>query len=232
MSELLDESADASELYNESTNHQSSPMDMIRQLVNAYPDVLKLRNHSGEARLHVACKCVIGGGTLEFIQYLVEQWPESVKTTTNYGWLPLHTACFFACFFGAPLAVIQYLVEQWPESVKTTVRNTGRLPLHMFCENGKAPLPVLQYLVQQWPEAVKISDKHTGSLPLHVACANEKVTLEVVQYLVQQWPESVKQRNSHGGTPLNVAIGRQSQLAAPDMVAVHWLNLPRRDRFN
>jgi ankyrin repeat protein len=53
-----------------------APLDVIKFLVEQWPDAVKETNQNGFLPLHIACS---NKAPLEVIQFLVEQWPDAVK---------------------------------------------------------------------------------------------------------------------------------------------------------
>jgi ankyrin repeat protein len=203
-------------------------VDVVKYLLELYPESVEEGNQRGYLPLHVACW---GGAPLQVVQYLYERTPKLVRDQERYGgeerrtpwlWTPLHHACRGG---GSPLEVIQYLVEKCHESVThSPLANPDSFPLHLACEKG-APNGVINCLVTQWPVVVKVCD-NTGCLPLlHKACYYVKQTLQLedIQCLVEQWPESLKHRDLlNGATPLHYACGKKTAPGVIQYMLEKW----------
>ena len=191
-------------------------VDVIKYLIEIYPESVEEGNQKGDLPLHVACW---GGAPLQVVQYLYKKTPKSVRDQERYGgklwtpglWTPLHHACNGG---GSPLEVIRYLVGKCRESVtRAPLADPNCFPLHLACEKG-AQTGVIPYLVEQWPDVVRLRDSQ-GCLPLHNACyyVEQTLQLEDIQSLVEEWPDSVKHRSRvNGATPLHYACGKKTDI--------------------
>ena len=196
-------------------------VDVVKYLIELYPESVKERTEYGNLPLHAACW---GGAPLQVVKYLYEQTPESVVRDNTFGTSsPLRQAC---CGRGvSPVEVIRFLVEKWPESVKDASgdwQNPNYFPLHLACERG-AQYGDIPYLVEQWPEAVRLPDK-MGHLPLHKVClAPTPVRLEDIKCLVKQWPESIGKKDRRcGATPLHYLCSREPSVGVIRYLMEQW----------
>jgi len=136
-------------------------LQVLRLLVNAWSEAVRVQDVNGFLPLHFACqngtvmsdtgetRCFLGE-----IKLLVEAWPASLQSKTKRGMLPLHWACFDPM---SSTDVIRYLVESYPAAVFMQ-DHRGRLPLHLACAEatGSPPLEAIQCLVRAWPESVNM----------------------------------------------------------------------------
>jgi ankyrin repeat protein len=181
--------------------YSQAPLEVVRYLVQEYPESLRVPNDDGYPPLHFACTFK---APLEVVRYLVQEYPKSLQVRNNFGNILLHIACSYE----APLEVVRYLVQEYPEALEVT-GNDGYLPLHFACYS-QAPLEVVQYLVQEYPESLQVSN-NDGKIPLHIACYC-KAPLEVVRYLVQKYPESLGVAGIDGKLPLHIACYSQAPM--------------------
>ena len=127
--------------------------ELIRVLVEAYPDALKEKYGNGSLPLHSACG---SNAPFDVIKLLIDVYPDAVKEKNNFGYLPLHSACGSNAFFGVRFAicfdVIKLLIDVYPSSVKEKDMN-GYLPLHSAC-NSNATYDVIKLLIDVYPDAV------------------------------------------------------------------------------
>jgi hypothetical protein len=89
-------------------------LDVVRYLVQEYPESLQVTNNGGWLPLHFAFERGMLA-PLDVVQYLVQKYPD----------LHIHQACSNM----AALDIVRYLVQEYPESLKVT-DNDGDLPLH------------------------------------------------------------------------------------------------------
>jgi len=172
-------------------NNDTVDVEIIRYLVNAWPESIMSQIEEDTVAIHWACKnCV----PFSVIRFLAEEWPESVRMNGYYG-LPLHRTCAQPRHKVAIL-IVKYLIQQWPDSVKVRDRH-GVLPLHEACRIYEPDAELIALLIETWPEGVRIA-LPDGQLPLHLACRNH-ASLDVLQLLVETWPDAVLVRDETSG---------------------------------
>lgn len=96
-------------------------VDIIRFLLEQYPDAARALCTSNRTPLHFAC---YNNVSLQVVRLLVEAHPQAVQVTDVDGNTPLRYACSHA-----PLDVIQYLVAQQPWVCLLQNNRGGDLPL-------------------------------------------------------------------------------------------------------
>jgi len=114
---------------------EQASLAVLKLLVQAWPEAVKLPNENRFLPLHYACLEVVsdanqGGGwgkrSLEKIEYLIQTAPDTVKMLEQQsGMLPLHCACLDQI---ASMDGIHFLVESYPKAV-TVKDKKGWLPL-------------------------------------------------------------------------------------------------------
>jgi hypothetical protein len=175
--------------------YNNASFEIIKLLVDAYPNSVKGTTDGGKIALHYSC---VANAPFQVIKYLLDIYPEGAKIgcrrikyyeTIGY---PLH----FACDGNASLEIISYLVEMYPDALKALDGRYGFLPLHYSCSKN-APINVIKYLIDAFPDGVKTSTyQRLGSLlPLHIACRS-KSSIEIIKLLITLYPEGLKQRST------------------------------------
>jgi len=96
--------------------------DLVRLLVEFYPDAVSIQDDDGYLPLHLAvCNVEKTSSGLSVVQFLVEMHPESVITETNEGQLPLHLACQSGCnvskYDDDQLEALKFLVRTFPDAL-------------------------------------------------------------------------------------------------------------------
>uniref|UniRef100_A0A7S4QX19 Uncharacterized protein n=1 Tax=Ditylum brightwellii TaxID=49249 RepID=A0A7S4QX19_9STRA len=184
---------------------KDSSDDVLRYLLQHFPEGAKSRQMSGETILHSCVKCN-HRHKRERLLFLMDLYPEAIKMKDEKGNLPLHVAAKYSY---SQTNSIQLLLSRFPFGTK--VQNSeGRLPLHLVFdlsysshELEKFLLDIEKQLLSANPGGVKQLDD-SGRLPLHFACKNIK-SVENVQYLVQQYPSSIHVVSPKHGLPIHEA---------------------------
>ena len=199
----------------------NAPLDVVKLLVETYPDAVKENNKREELPLHLACRNNV---PLDVIKLLVESYPDSIKEKNREGQLALHLACnacatieivklliegyldatkeknlyghlplHYACDVNAPIDVIMLLVEAYPDATKEK-DNSDSFPLHHACRNN-APLDVIKQLIKPYPDAIKEKDGSLDCLPLHLACQCN-APIDVIMIFMEAYPDATKEKDS------------------------------------
>jgi len=216
---------------------------VIRLLIQAWPDSVREEDGRGYLPLHYACE---RGCTYDVIQFLVECYPMSLRTRTkHFCTLPLHLALQGELGWGRSKLsweTIRFLVQAWPDAMREKDDLMDYLPLHFAIHFGctdietdlmnrackvKSSLTAIKWLVQVWPNAVRVQDD-VGWLPLHLA-VRFGCTADVVQILVYEWPESCQVPTTNDMLPLHFACSHQSSAVTLFLLdcypqAVHFKN--------
>jgi len=148
-------------------------LDVVRLLVEAWPDSVREKDGEGFFPLHRACD---GGCMDDVIHLLIESWPQAVQIVTNEGGFPLH----YACKGKTSLTIIRLLVRAWPDGVRFP-DETGWLPFHSALMSGCKD-DVIEFLVHSWPKSCRIATNQ-GKLPEN---------LVVMEHRIRAWPESIQ----------------------------------------
>ena len=173
----------------------SNSVDLIRELVNLYPDALKLKNKSLEIPLHV-----LGSNgnpaVPEIVNVFVQAAPETVKEENNEGSFPLHVFASSRNIFDS--SSIATLIDAYPEALRFS--NSDGRPIDIAA--NEACTEVLQSIVERTD-----LDNLDASV-CHSAVSYCK--LEKIHYLYSIKPELLLEK-FEGKTSLHVAIGNHGR---------------------
>eukprot|EP01035_Chromulina_nebulosa_P033834 gene33834-45319_t len=169
----------------------SSSVDVIRQLVNLYPDALKMKNKSGETPLFMI-DLSIDPAAPEMLKYLIDAAPETLQMRNNLGNLPLHE--FASYNLEDSSNIIATLIDAYPEALDIA-NNDGELAIELAAQS--ASTEVFQVIVERTnPNKVNESVMYGA-----VREGNQRN----VEYLHSIKPELLLLK-FRGKTPLHVAI--------------------------
>jgi len=175
-------------------------VDVVKWLVEIYPDAVQVKSNGGWLPLHYACRFQ---ASFPVIKYLIKCYPKALEEETDDCWLPIH----FACRYQGSTEITELLIRKFPESLKAKQLD-GWLPLHVACRH-QAPLSIIKLLVEKYPQAIEVPNRD-GLLPLHYACAG--ASLDVIQFLVKRCPETIQAKTNRGSFPLHLACAWQAPL--------------------
>lgn len=137
-----------------------APLDVIKAIVEAYPDGLSAKETSFKRLpLHVSCQMSEKPAVIE---YLAQQYVSATIEPDVLGRLPIH----YCCSNGAPLDVVKTLLKANSASTLYADYN-GWLPLHVAVHFG-ASTAVVEQLIQACPSSVDHRTKK-GSNALKLA---------------------------------------------------------------
>ena len=68
-----------------------APLEVVRALLDAYPEGAQTTDNDGMLPLHHAA---LNDAPVEVVCALLDAYPQGAQTTKNDGWLPLHDAAF------------------------------------------------------------------------------------------------------------------------------------------
>jgi ankyrin repeat protein len=131
-------------------------LDVVKFLVERWPQGLQVKNSNQETPLHLAAS----NQNADMVRFLVEQWPEAMREVDRGGLTPLHLA---ACRGGA-IEEVRVLMDGWPEAMEE--RNPlGNTPLHLAAGVRRENADVVRFLVERWPQG-KRALNNDGDTPL------------------------------------------------------------------
>ena len=178
---------------------ESSSLNILADLVAAYPEALRHSNNVGYLPIHVAAQ----SKTQQFCKLLIGAFPESVSARNGHDHnnIPIH----YACTKGR-LDVVRYLLEVDREGINARTDN-GKCPIHYAAYFGQSQ--VTSFLINQDPSCVSKTINQNGrrNLPLHVACISQFAEFETVKVLYNAYPEAIYTRNANGRLVTDCAKG-------------------------
>ena len=140
-----------------------------------------------------------------FCKILIDAYPESLRIESGNVWLPIHVACRYGNQVDTA-DIIQYMLELDPELINVEGRR-GYLPIHWAAIKGGTKS--IELLLKYDSDAASMeTDDRSRWLPLHFACSND-TNLSSIQVLYDAYPEAIFARDRAGGTPLDLARGKQ-----------------------
>ena len=163
-------------------------LELAQYLVEKYPDMLAIRNNTGQSPYLVSGF----SGSVEIVKFLISRGCD-VMDKDSKGSTVLHKACHTG-----KLELAQYLVEKYPDMLAIR-NNTGQSPYLVSGFSGSVEL--VKFLISRGCDVMDKDSK--GSTVLHKACGQGK--LELTQYLVEKYPDMLAIRNNTGQSPYHVA---------------------------
>ncbi|XP_062608649.1 putative ankyrin repeat protein RF_0381 [Saccostrea cucullata] len=166
---------------------QDGKTDMVKYLVETYPDLLKEhtdfqgnslfitptvdgKNKLGETILHAACE----NGHYNMGEYLLSKYPQLLDVCSTDGYNVLHAAAL-----GGNVDLFKYLSSKGLNVYCKT--NNGVTVFHMCCDEGREEM--FRYLVNRYPGLTSVID-NKGWTVLHSACWGGNV--EIVSFLIDK----------------------------------------------
>jgi len=204
-----------------------APLDLIENLIQAYPEGVSCEDHDGWIPIH----CASYTGASEIIEALLKVYSSGAQNKDDKGLLPLH----YACMKGVDPKIIELLILSYPAAV-TIKDNAGRLPiyytitkgrsiiafelllntnanvlkitdasnrtlLHQVCMEKRLDGKIILKLLEYYPDSSQIQDED-GNLPIHILCQKKEENLEALEGLLNVFPEGSNVKNNVGNTPL------------------------------
>jgi len=186
--------------YSATNGDETLDLEVVRLLVEAYPEGLWARGDGGCTCLHFTLK-MPSEADIPAIRFLVESYPGGLLEKNNVGLTPFDWACLNPSDNSLP--VIRYLAEAYPHVL---TKEDGRTQLHVLCGGeSEISVPVARLLVEVHPDSVRALDSG-GRTPLNLLCRYaKKEDLPIISLLVDSCPEILKMKDSRGRTPLHTA---------------------------
>jgi hypothetical protein len=161
-------------------------LELIRVLVEAYPEGVQECSRFEYLPLHISCS---NGASAEVLSLLIQYYPDAVKIKDRSGLLPLH----ILCDNNAHIDAIKVLINSHNEGVKE-VDEYGDLPLHYACRRN-ASFEVIKLLIDSYPDGIKIRGKGR-QIPLFWSCGRS-APIDVITLLIHAFPESAEGEEGH-----------------------------------
>ncbi|CAJ1966706.1 unnamed protein product [Cylindrotheca closterium] len=199
------EFVDGKTLLHKCVENYCHEVDLIRELILAYPEALEMTDAMGYLPLHRALKRhrKTHVPSLELIELLVKNAPNTIQAVALDGSLPLHLAAEHNT--RASLEIVRYLVDAFPES---TLRRDyqGLYPLHRALATDRPSAKVVECIASSFPQLLSMED-NGGLLPLHRAL---KDALAFQDKYDSDWNQTIEVLVKLNPMPLrNLAAGEQ-----------------------
>ncbi|KAL3942058.1 MAG: hypothetical protein SGBAC_003686 [Bacillariaceae sp.] len=173
-------------------------VDLIRELINAYPEALEMRDGMGCLPIHRALKRHRKGHVpcLEVIELLVKNAPKTIHARTLDGSLPLHLAAEGNT--RASLEIVRYLDTAHPMNNRCCDYER-RCPLHRALATDRPSATVVEYLASSYLQLLSDEDNE-GLLPLHRALKDasecqekhENDWSQTIEVLIKLYPMALR----------------------------------------
>lgn len=169
-------------------------LDMLEEIVNQKPELVKVRDGKGGTPLHFAAMI----GYLPGVQFLLRNCNDTSALQKNLqGSLPIHLASQ-----SGHIKVIQDLLQKWPDP-KELINREGQNILHVAAKCGRNK--VVKFILKTSSLESLINEKdRNGNTPLHLAAMNWHPM--VVTSLTWDSRVDVKLVNNSCLTALDVAL--------------------------
>ena len=183
-------------------NNKYTTPGIIKLLIDAHPDSVRLVTGNGDTPLHILCDNKSADETklMEILALFLEKYPESVRNTNINGFLPIHLASAVR----SPQFCAK-LIESYPGSERIST-NDGAFPLHCSCMQND--VSTVEYVYNLYPDA--INERAGGEFPITFAIlgaidrSNPVDAADVVQFLLDCDP-NVKLQKAEERSLLQVA---------------------------
>ena len=127
------------------------PLDIVHEMIEIAPNLLRLPNSHGLLPLHIACQH--SSTSVEVIDKLILGAPITVHIGDSFAWLPIHFACANP---DASVDIVNRLLRDANDTVRFK-NNNAQLPIHLACVSG-ASFEVISRLLKDAPETVQDED--------------------------------------------------------------------------
>jgi len=199
-----------------------------KELIDAYPESLRVRTSEGSLPIHKACgihyACSFRSRdraeVVKTIQYMLELYPESIHARDREGCLPIHSAVRGGkSAKGKKAEIVELLLMHDSETASQKTTRLGRLPLHLACESYVGRLCVVKALFDVFPEAIRVLDGN-GNTALTLATNRglQSITnfLETQQAYVTQAQDmtAMMTPDESGWLPLHRALKDKAPLGS------------------
>ena len=173
-------------------------VSVLKEILFAYPDAVRVPNKEGKLPLHIGSS----GVSVEKMAAVFSAFPNAISTADRNGWLPI-THAAFAC---KSVEVVEFLHDAYPEAMHRP-HQSGRLPLHyaaVTCYSSK----VMKAILDAYPDGASCFDVNRR-LPLHNLIARcvfmTPARLRCLRLLLEAYPHGASMAGKDGRTPLDLA---------------------------
>lgn len=176
----------------------TSSIAVLKEILFAYPDAVKVPNKEGKLPLHI-CAC---NTDVDKLGTVFSAFPHAISIPDKNGWIPMMHAAY-TC---KSVEVIQFLHESFPDAIRRP-HQSGRLPLHyaaVTCHSSR----VMKFIIDTYPAAASSFDINRR-LPLHNCIARceymNPSRLRCLRLLLEAYPLGVNMAGKDERTPLDLA---------------------------
>jgi len=195
---------------------------VMRLLVEAYPDGLRVADRDGDVPLGIMVK--YGRTSIEAFRYVLGVDTEALDevviggssqtshasdsgsntTVPSSGDTLLHSAVTMSPH-SMTEDMIRAILDVRPTLAKIA-NGRGQLPLHSALDHYGATESIVTMLLEAYPEAVKEKDEMGERLPLHYACKEGVAHAGVVELLIEAYPDGLLVSDASNALPLHLAL--------------------------
>jgi ankyrin repeat protein len=169
----------------------TSCVDVLKEILFASPDSVRIINKNGQLPFHLACS----GNDVNKLKILLAAYPQAINIPINNNnsndLYPLQQAAFST----KSIDVIKFLYEVYPEGI-IKPNKTGRIALHYAVVKCNEPV-IIEFLIEKYKNGAQTFDLNKR-LPLHVLIARceymDKNRIEVLKILLNAYPHGVTMR--------------------------------------
>jgi ankyrin repeat protein len=137
---------------------KTTPMDILRQLIEVHPDALVAQDNDGYTPLHCLCRLQDGHTTLDELRLFIQKNPVALQMRDQKGRRALQVTCEKG---GMDLSLILELAQCSAEALVEQGSN-GNTPLHWLCYHGRLTKEGLEALVE-YNEELPFYSEQCGS---------------------------------------------------------------------
>ena len=213
-------------------NNKAVTLDLVKILVNAWPECIFCKDDDDLTALHRLCanRHLNASAKMEILEFLLQKNKGMLEISTREnGILPIHYA---AIHHSTPVPFMQKLIEAYPESVMKYAGGERRVtPLHIACSNYN--FPIVQALVKANPNCLNAFAGPRTGYPIHSALNGAYKTgqlndraVPVLDFLVNFPGSKVASQEFRGHLPLHLAClaaEKTRRLQSPDLRLVKVL---------
>jgi ankyrin repeat protein len=175
--------------------------DLVRNLVEAFPEGLNRLDNYGRTPLHVLCMHTCGVNDLvKTIEYMLSKNPELLRLSDNAGHTPLHLAVKGR----ADDEFIRHLAYKCPEVMEPPNEGRPDTPLHLACDQSDPRLSIIEFLLS-FSERAATAKNAKGQTPLHLLSANG-APRDCLMALLESSPGLAQESDNNGRIALRTAI--------------------------
>lgn len=167
-------------------------INVLRLLIQAYPEAATIANDVGMLPLHTACFRK-RNDLVQIVEELLAVYPDAVHTENGESLLPAHIAAQHS-----NVEVLKLLLDAYPEAACIVASDGSGTPLHRAIEGRNEA--AVTYLCSTYPACIKIPDAQ-GYLPLHVATGTDNI--RILSCVHSFYPQAITCFSGDGKLPLH-----------------------------